>query len=84
MQQAKFDKEMKKQQMQQLEARINKLQLEQDKAKKRIQDAKAQQEFVASIKSDKQRQLDIKLKHQQEMLIREEENRKKIHEDKMK
>ena len=84
MQQAKFDKEMKRQQMQQLEARINKLQLEQDKAKKRIQDAKAQQEFVASIKSDKQRQLDIKLKHQQEMLIREEENRKKIHEDKMK
>lgn len=67
-----------------MEARIKKLQLEEDKAKKRIGDARRQQDFIQSMKVEKQKLREEKLKHYQEMNQREEYNRKKINEERKK
>jgi len=47
MMEAKTEKEQRKQQLLQLEARIKKLQIEEQRSKKRINDAKRQQMFVS-------------------------------------
>jgi predicted nucleic acid-binding Zn-ribbon protein len=57
---AKMEREQKKLQMMKMEARLNKLRVDEEKMTKRINDAKKQQEFVMSMKQDKQRQFEMK------------------------
>ena len=53
--------------MEKMEARIKKLQIEEDRAKKRIADARRQQDFVNQMKNEKNRMREDKIKYYQEM-----------------
>jgi hypothetical protein len=50
---AKFEKEQKKLQMLRMEARLKKLQSDEEKMKHRIEQARRQQEFVINMKNEK-------------------------------
>ena len=65
MMQAKMEREQKKLQMMRVEARLRKLQSDEEKTAKRISDAKKQQEFVTNMKNEKDKDLNMKLNHQQ-------------------
>ena len=46
-----------------MEARIKKLQKEEEKANKRITDARKQQEFIQAMKEEKKNMMEGKLRH---------------------
>lgn len=71
----------KKEQMMQMEARIKKLHIEEDKAKKKINDAKKQQESIVTQRREKEIALEMKERHLREQQQKEEHNRMKIIED---
>jgi hypothetical protein len=58
---AKFEKEQKKLQMLRMEARLRKLQTDEEKMKQRIGQARRQQEFVVNMKHEKQKQIQTKV-----------------------
>lgn len=78
MMQAKMEREQKKLQMLRMEARLRKLQTDEEKTTKRLNDAKKQQEFVLNMKQEKQRQLEQKQAWQSYMRQLEESNRQKF------
>ena len=64
-----------------MEARIKKLQVDQDKAKKRITDAKRQQVFLEGMKAEKERTRRDRMKWEEERAGDEEEQRRRIMEE---
>ena len=52
---AKFEKQEKETQMHKMEARIIKLRKDNEKTSKRVNDAKRQQDFVITMKNEKQK-----------------------------
>lgn len=56
--QAKMEREQKKMEMMRMEARLRKLKTDEERTTKRIHDARKQQEFVANMKNEKQKQLE--------------------------
>lgn len=56
-----MEREQKKLQMLRMEARLKKLNMDEEKMTKRINDARKQQEFVMTMKAEKQKQLEQKL-----------------------
>ncbi|CDW75890.1 UNKNOWN [Stylonychia lemnae] len=74
--QMKQEKELKKQQMLQLEARITKLKLEEQKALKRIQETKKEQQFVLKVQKEKSEWNHRKMSHQHYLKAVEEETRR--------
>jgi hypothetical protein len=67
-----------------MEARIKKLVMEQEKAKRRILEAKRQQEFVMGIKMSKQTSLDERVRFNEQLKLEEMKSRSKINEEKNK
>ena len=62
-----------------LEARIRKLKVEEEKAKKRISDAKREQALVQDMKSTKNKWLGDKINNNSNLKNEEEYNRQRIH-----
>jgi hypothetical protein len=58
--QAKMEREQKRNEMLRLEARLKKLQAEEEKTVKRVNDARRQQDFVSKINNEKQKDQEMK------------------------
>ncbi|CDW75210.1 guanylate kinase [Stylonychia lemnae] len=77
---AKFDKHTKKQQLGQLEARIKKLEVEESKARRRIEEARRQQDFIKNMKTTKAQRVQQKQEFLEFLKKAEEDTRMKINE----
>ena len=78
---AKFEKEQKRLQMLRMEARLKKLQTDEERMERQISEARKKQEFVQNMKMEKERQAKMKLDHQERVRRQEEENRRKFNEE---
>ena len=64
-----------------MEARIRKLRVEEEKAKKRISDARREQDLVKDMKSTKNKWLSDKITNNRNLKDEENYNRNKIHDE---
>jgi hypothetical protein len=78
---AKHEQEEKRQMMIELQGRINKMRSEEERTKRHIAEAKRKSNFIASMKEEKARIREEKIKHEIEVANKEKEIKKKaLHE----
>jgi ATPase subunit of ABC transporter with duplicated ATPase domains len=81
MMEAKFEKDQKRLQMMRMEARLKKLQTDEEKVARQISEARKKQDFIMNMKNEKERQARMKADHQERLRMQEEENRRRFNDE---
>jgi len=67
--------------MMRMEARLKKLQTDEEKVARQISEARKKQDFIMNMKNEKERQARMKADHQERLRMQEEENRRRFNDE---
>ena len=80
---AKYEKDQKRLQLMRMEARLKKLQGDEERIARQISEARKKQGFVVNMRVEKEKQAKMKQDHQERLRRMEEENRRKFNEERI-